>query len=136
MNATLYANNLLAQFSRWERLGDGLHRSRGRVDLIEMLPYVIGVAVVVAIVFAVAKYIKYNDLSKPCDDPQKLFREISKAHGLDRSSQRVLRQLADALGYLQPAEVFITPSAFEANQLPEELRDEEARICELRELLF
>ncbi|NOY43494.1 MAG: hypothetical protein GXP26_16870 [Planctomycetes bacterium] len=136
MNSTLYAQNLLAQFSNWERLGDGLHGSRGRANLVEVLPYLIGLALVAAIIFAVVKYIKYNDLSKPCDDPQKLFREISKAHGLDRSSQRLLRQLADALGYVQPAEVFVTPSAFEANQLPEELRDEEARIRELRERLF
>ncbi len=136
MNCTLLANGLLAQFSKWQRLGDGLHRSRGRVEFADMLPYLIGMAVLGAGIAAVVAYLKYNDLSKPCDDPQKLFRELCRAHGLDRGSQRLLRQLATSLGLTQPAEVFLTPSALEVKQLPKQLHAEEARIRELREQLF
>lgn len=136
MNVTFFATTLLAQFSRWERLGDGLHRSRGRIDYSDLLPGFIAMAVIAAIIFAIVKYIQHNDLSKPCDNPNKLFREVCQIHGLDRSSQRLLWQLAHGLGYAQPAEVFIRPSAFEVNRLPEALRSEEARILELRERLF
>ena len=81
MNFPMLATHLFAQFSRWERLGDGLHRSRGRVELMDLLPYLIGMALLAAAVAGVAAYIKHNDLSKPCDDPNKLFRELSRAHG-------------------------------------------------------
>ncbi len=134
MNFTLLASNLLAQFSRLQRMG--LRRSRGRIDFSDVLPYLIGIGIIAAIVAAVVMFLRYNDLSKPCNDPKKLFREISRAHKLDRSSQRLLWQLATALGYTQPAEVFVTPSVFEANQLPGHLRAEQARFRALRERLF
>ncbi|NOY30361.1 MAG: hypothetical protein GXP28_09350 [Planctomycetes bacterium] len=136
MNCTQLATNLLAQYSRWERLGDGLHRSRGRLDLMEVLPYLIGLLVLGAVVAAVLAYFKYNDLSKPCNDPNRLFRELCRAHGLDRASQKLLWQLASLTKLPQPAEVFLTPAVFEANQLPEQLCAEQERVRELRERLF
>jgi len=136
MNCTPLATSLLAQYSRWERLGDGLHRSRGRVDFIEVLPYLMGLVLLGAAVAAVVAYIKYHDFSKPCNDPNRLFRELCRAHGLDRASCRLLRQLALLTGLPQPAEVFLMPAVFEANQLPEQLRGEQERVRELRERLF
>ena len=136
MNGTLLANGLLAQYSRWKRLGDGLHRSHGRMEFSDLLPYLIVLAVLGIGIAVVVAIMKYNDLSKPCDDPQKLFRELSWAHGLDRGSQRLLRQLATAAGLGQPAEIFLTPSAFEANQLPAQLQVEQQRVLELRKRLF
>jgi len=136
MNINIFSATLLAQFSRWERLGDGLHRSRGRMDLSDALPYVIGIAILAAIVTAVVMYVKRNDLSKGGYNPQKLFRELSQAHGLDRGSRKVLRQLGETFGFTQPAEVFVTPAAFDPEQLPDELRSKEAKIRELHERLF
>ncbi len=136
MNGTQLATHLFAQYSRWERLGDGLHRSRGRVDFIEMLPWLIGLVVMIAVVTAVVAYFRYQDLSKPCNDPNRLFRELCRTHKLDRASCRLLRQLALLTGLPQPAEVFLTPTLFEANQLPEQLRAEQERVRELRERLF
>jgi len=136
MNCTLFATGLLAQYSRWERLGDGLHRSRNRFDFMDWLPYLVGLAVIGAIIAAIVAYKKYNDMSKVCNDPNRLFRELSRAHGLDRSSQRILWHLATLTGLAQPADVFLMPAVFEVNQLPEQLRAEEARLTELRELLF
>lgn len=136
MNCTQLATNLLAQYSRWERLGDGLHRSRGRMDFIEVLPYLIGLVVLAAVVAAAVAYFKYQDLSKPCNDPNRLFRELCRAHGLDRANRKLLWQLASLAGFAQPAEVFLTPAVFEANQLPEQLRGEQERVMELRGRLF
>lgn len=136
MNFPLIATTLLAQLSRWERMGDGLHRSHGRVGLSDLIPYIVGLAVVGVGIAVVVKLVRDNDLTQPCDDPQKLFRELSRAHGLDRVSQRLLRELAAAFGMAQPAEVFLTPSVFEPQQLPEQLREEASRFQELRQRLF
>lgn len=136
MHSTLLTTALLAQIANWERLGDGLHGSRNRLELWDWLPYLIGVVAFACISAGVAAYRKYNDLSKPCDDPKKLFRELSLAHGLDRSSQRLLRQLAQLAGLSQPAEVFLSPGVFESHQLPEALRGEEKRLRQLQARLF
>ena len=136
MNIYLLATTLFAQFSRWERLGDGLHRSRGRVNFSDMLPYLIGIAIVATIIAVVVTLIRRNDLSKGGYDPQKLFRELCRAHGLDHSSRRLLRQISETFGFTQPAEVFVTPAAFEPEQLPQELQTKQAKIRELRERLF
>ncbi len=136
MNSTLLATNLLAQYSRWQRLGDGLHRSRGRMDFMEMLPYLIGLVVIGAGIAAVVAYIKHNDFSKPCNDPSRLFRELCKAHGLDRGNRKLLQQLAAQTGLAEAADVFLTPAVFDAGQLPEQLRAEGERVQELRGQLF
>jgi hypothetical protein len=136
MDCTILATNLLAQYSKWQRMGDGLHRSRGRADFSDLLPYLLGIAVVCAIIAAVVAYIKHNDLSQPCDNPNKLFRELSRAHGLDRSSQRLLRRLASYAGLSQPAMVFLTPTVFDEDQIPDELYEEEERLSELHDWLF
>lgn len=136
MNFPLLATFLLAQFSRWQRLGDGLHRSHDRVGFSELLPYLIGMAVIGIGIAVFVKIRRDNDLSQPCNDPQKLFRELSRAHGLDRSSQRLLRQLAADFGLEQPAEVFVTPSIFQTDQLPEQLHSDAVQLQKLRERLF
>lgn len=79
---------------------------------------------------------KRNDFSKPCHDPQKLFRELSQAHKLDRGGQRLLRELADAFQLDQPAEIFLQPALFEARQIPQHLQAEQERLAELYQRLF
>ena len=79
---------------------------------------------------------KRNDFSKPCHDPQKLFRELSQAHKLDRGGQRLLRELADAFQLDQPADIFLQPALFEARQIPQHLQAEQERLAELYQRLF
>jgi len=135
MNASLLSNTLFAKISSWQRLGDGLYRGRGRTDFMDFLP-VIAVLAVVAIAFAVFTAIrKRNDMSQQCDDPNKLFRELSQAHELDHASQKLLWQLATALQLAQPAEVFLKPALFQAG-LPQELCGERAEYKALQERLF
>jgi len=127
---------LFAQISHWQRLGDGIHSRRWRMELDGFLLTGI-VLVVIATAIAAAVFIKKrNDFSQPCDDPQRLFRELSLAHNLDRASQKLLRQLADAFQIAQPAEVFLQPALFEPSKLPEQLREEEERLLELKSRIF
>lgn len=125
-----------AQITRWQRLGDGLHRGRGRMDLMELLPVAIALAVVAIGIGLVVTLRKRNDMSQKCDDPKKLFRELCLAHQLDRSSHKLLWKLAEACHLDQPAEVFLKPALFQAEKLPPQLCREAASLQALRERLF
>ena len=136
MNSSLLTYALFAQMSKWQRMGDGLHRGRGRMDLMELLPVVILLAIVGIAIFLVVKVRKRNDMTQPCDDPAKLFRELSLAHNLDRASQKLLWRLAEGLELAQPADVFLQPSFFQGDRIPEELHGEEDELELLLERLF
>ncbi len=137
MISSLFENLcLFAQVNRWRSMGSRFRGSRGRGDISDLLPYLIGMVVIgigVAIVVAIAKR---KDFSKPCDDPNKLFRQLCIAHHLDFGSRRLLLKLATALDLAQPALVFVTPEAFEPNHLPPQLYAEQARLAELSQRLF
>jgi len=136
MNITPIPGPLLAQVSKWSRLGDGLHGSRGGTDVADLIPLGIGMAVI-AIAAAVIVVVKRrNDYSKPCDDPEKLFREVSAAHNLDRGSRRLLGQLAASPHLDQPADIFLQPALFAVEHLPEHLQAAGDRLEELRQRLF
>ncbi|NOZ39824.1 MAG: hypothetical protein GXP24_06310 [Planctomycetes bacterium] len=136
MNSSVLTGILFAQISNWQRLGDGLHRSRRQMDLMELLPLALGLVVVAIVITIVVKVRKRNDMTQRCDDPNKLFRELSLAHNLDRASRNLLWRLAEALQLAQPAEVFLQPAHFQGDRIPQELRDEEAELQELLERLF
>ena len=128
MNASFTAISLLAQYSRWKHMGDGFRRSRPRMDLSDLMPFFIVLAVIgIAIALGVQIYKRY-DYSKPCDDPLKLFRQLCAAHKLNFSSRRLLLQLATALQMPQPAALFVTPATFRRSELPPQLQGEAERI--------
>ncbi len=136
MNASITAISLLAQYSRWKRMGDGFNRSRPRMDLSDLIPFFI-VLVVIGIAIAVGVQIyKRYDYSKPCDDPLKLFRQLCAAHKLNSSSRRLLLQLATAQEMPQPAALFVTPAAFRGSELPPQLQGEAEHIKALAHRLF
>ena len=136
MSTSLITWGLLAQISKWSRLGDGIHRSKGRVELVDLIPFAIAILAIALVTAIFIYYKKRNDFSKPCNDPQKLFRELSGAHKLDRGSQNLLMQLATTFQLDQPAEIFLQPGLFEVDQLPEHLRAEKAQFARLEKQLF
>ena len=136
MSTSFFTWGIVAQISKWSRLGDGIHRSRNRMDLEELIPFGIAILLVALIAAFIVFYKKRNDFSQACNDPQKLFRELSHAHQLDRGNQVLLQNLANAFQLDQPAEIFLQPGLFEVDQLPEHLRAEEAQYTELRNQLF
>ncbi len=136
MNLAVWPWMLLAQISKWRHLGDGLHRSRGRVELVDLLPYILAALLLTAILFALSMYHKRNDFSQPGNDPDKLFRELSRAHNLDFSSRRLLRELALAYQLEQPAEVFLQPAALRPDRLPDYLLSKQAEVRALQQQLF
>ena len=125
---------LLAQLSRWQRMGDGLRGPGTRIELSEALLYGLGLILVGMIVWMVFRWRKRNDMNQRCDDPRKLFRELCQHHGLDRSDRRLLLKLVATRQLRQPAELFVTPLAFDPANLPADLNGQ--KLSNLRARLF
>jgi hypothetical protein len=70
------------------------------------------------------------------NSPQELFRELCRAHGLTRSSRRLLKQLAAARKLSHPAALFLEPSYFEFSDLPPALQSAKKDLQGLRDRLF
>lgn len=127
---TLLGRMLIAE------IGDNFPDSGPRLNWSDLGAYGIA-AVVAAIVAAIVMHLRRrNDMEQRCDNPWKLFRELCQVHELDRTSQRLLAQVARARGFQQPAEVFLTPAAFEPANLPASLRDKADALLRLRTQLF
>jgi hypothetical protein len=126
---------LLAQVSR-EDFGRGFRGAASQRGWSDLVPY-IAVAGLLIGGMSLYSYLKRrNDMSERCDDPHKLFRELCLVHQLDRASRRLLLMLAGAHKLTQPAQVFVTPGAFETTRLPSSLRGRSAEIAKLRARLF
>lgn len=129
-------SGLAAYLPLLAEIGDNFPASGQRQNWSDLWPYGIA-AVVAAVVTAIVVQIrKHNDMTLACDDPQRLFRELCLAHKLDRGSVRLLGQLAAAMRLEQPAQIFLTPAAFEPARLPASLRPRSAELKQLRERLF
>jgi hypothetical protein len=70
------------------------------------------------------------------ENPARLFREFCAAHGLKRSSRRLLQQLATARGLPNAMTLFIEPQHFDTKNLPPELAESAAELQYLRLQLF
>jgi len=126
---------LLAQVSR-EEFGRAFRGATSQLSWFDVVPYVIAFTLMCAGMWAYSYYKRRNDMTERCDDPHKLFREMCQAHQLDRASRRLLLQLAAALNLAQPAQVFLTPAAFESVRVPATLRGRIDELKRLREQLF
>ncbi len=126
---------LFAQVYR-EEFGRGFRGATSQLHWTDVLPYAAGIALLVVGTAAYSRYKRWNDMSERCDDPHKLFRELSMVHQLDRPSRRLLLHLAEASKFPQPAQIFLSPSAFEPSRLPSSLRSRMDEVKRLRERLF
>lgn len=71
-----------------------------------------------------------------CNRPNRLFDELCKAHRLDRSSRRLLKQLAESRGLTDAGVLFVEPIHFDTARIPAELANAAKQIRQLRHRLF
>jgi hypothetical protein len=66
----------------------------------------------------------------------KLFRELSRAHRLDRAHRKVMKKLAAASGAESAAVLFVEPEHFDNHKLPAQLASSAPRLRQLKHALF
>jgi|tagenome__1003787_1003787.scaffolds.fasta_scaffold20497348_2 hypothetical protein len=70
------------------------------------------------------------------DRPHRLFADLCKAHKLNWSHRRLLKQLAAARDVKSPATLFVEPEYFDATNLPTPLQPSAKELRKLRHKLF
>lgn len=87
---------------------------------------------------AFAAWLTFRDLltRRGYRHPWKLFRELCRAHHLDRQSRRRLARLAAAHGLAQPSVLFIEPERFDVANLHASWKAERAELEFLRDTIF
>jgi hypothetical protein len=129
-------SSLLANWPAIAMIGDNFPTSGKRLGWHDLWAYGVVALVAGAVAAVVILLRNRNDMTKRCDNPAKLFRELCMVHALDGASQRLLTQLAKVRNFEQPAQVFVTPAAFEPATLPPHLRDKAEHLARLRNQLF
>jgi len=125
-------------WSTWPlaEIGDNFPDSGPRLNWSDLWAY--GIAVIVgATITAIVMFVRRrNDMTVHCNNSWKLFRELCSIHGLDHPSQRLLAALAAVRQFEQPTQVFLTPEAFDASDLPPEWQYRTGHLRRLKTVLF
>ena len=95
---------------------------------------VMGVLVTTALLWQLFTSRAYGRL--PSNSPRGLFRELSRAHGLNRIERRLLKRLAAARGLSPPVLIFIQPERFSTVDLPDDLAEHAGEIARIEGILF
>ena len=122
---------LLAQRSRWERLGDGFRGHRARLDTTESVIGVLVIVVIFAALIILARYGLRDDKDRPTNNPWQLFWELCRAHGLSRRESRLLCRLAKERKLSNPGDIFVDPRFFDTSTLPRSLKRRSAEFVNL-----
>ena len=130
MISTVLHYTLLAE------IGDNFAPSGRRLNWSDLWAWGVGAVVAAIIAVIVVQLRKRNDMEQRCDNPWKLFRELCAVHQLDGANQRLLTQLVRVRRFEQPAQVFLTPAAFEPADLPQPLKDRADQLLKIRAQLF
>lgn len=102
---------LLADIDRFQAMRGGL-KPGAPVDLTKQILLVLVVAAVIAVTVLAIRFFNRRKQSAAYH-PRGLFRELSRAHGLDSKQDRLLREAAEALALEHPSRLFLEPNLFE-----------------------
>ena len=117
-------------------MGSGFREKRESFDPTDLLWWLFAVALIAAAFVAVATILARQDKRRLFNSPRALFNALCKAHGLDRASRSLLRQLASAQQLSVPARLFLEPQRFETAMIAPKLRPYSGAITELKQRLF
>lgn len=119
---------------------DGMrNRFSGRGAKLDTADIVVGVLVLLGIAAGIALLsylVSRQDKRRGFNSPRALFRELCKAHGLARSSRRLLRQLARWQRLSHPARIFLEPERFDPANLSPRLRAQIDDVRQVRDQIF
>lgn len=130
------SNLLWADVNSFRSLGD---RFNGRGDRFDSSHLLVGLMVLAAI--GVGLYLltwlrDRQERRRVYHSPRALFRDLCKAHQLDRSSRQLLKHLARCEQLDPPARLFLEPDHFEPPWRSAELAPDAEQLAALRDRLF
>jgi hypothetical protein len=114
----------------WERLGRLFNSGAYEVLILAAVTLV----VIVTITWQTLSKRRHRDFEY--DRPPRLFADLCKAHKLNRSNRRLLKQLAAARGLKLAATLFVEPEFFDMTNLPAALQPLAKELRKLRHKLF
>ncbi len=97
---------------------------------------VVTIGCIALAVWIVVLVLRRRDRKGRLNSHPALFRELCRAHGLDRSSCGMLHQLARHQRLAQPSRLFLEPELFDAASGMSELRRRIGEVVALRDKLF
>lgn len=127
---------VFAQSDIFRNLGSGF---RGRAAQFHASDLIAVIAVVVAIgvgLYFLSRWMQRNEQPQRTNNPRGLFRELCRAHELDRTTRRLLQQIARHQQLSHAARLFLEPERFEPANLSPDLRARQSEVAALRERLF
>ncbi|HTN75123.1 MAG TPA: hypothetical protein VL096_07750 [Pirellulaceae bacterium] len=95
-------------------------------------------AIIAAMAMAISLLVRYMNARENYTiySPQRLFRELCKAHGLEHKKRRVLKRLAVAHQLASPAQLFVEPERFDVGHLNADWQAQRSELEALRDLIF
>ncbi len=134
MNGSLTQLLLLADANRFRSLGNHFRGRRAEVDGGDLLTGLILLGCVVLVGYLLSRLLARQERQRSYNKPAALFRQLCKAHQLDRYQRRLLRELAAAQQVEPAARLFLEPEHFQPSHLGSLVEAEE--ILLLRDRLF
>lgn len=127
---------VLAEQSPFESLGNQFRGNRARFDTDDLITGLILLGAFAIGVLILSWLLSRQERRRTYNSPQALFRELCRAHGLDRASRRLLAQLARWQRLEHPALLFVEPNRFEPANLSPYLSTQRRAFESLRNRLF
>jgi hypothetical protein len=126
----------LADMEVFRSMGSRFNPKRVRLDGSDLAIWICIIAGVTLVVFVLSKLLSRQERIRRYSSPRGLFRELCKAHGLDRAERRLLMRLANHHQLEHPARMFLEDERFGLESLSGELRGQGSEIVRLHDRLF
>jgi len=129
-------NWFIAQTDVFRNLGASFRGRAAHFSSTDLLTIILVLAALAVGTYILSRLLQRQELPQRSNSPRVLFRELCLAHGLDRSSRGLLRQIGryqrlDHLGRL-----FLEPERLDPANLSPKLRQHQALLLALRQKLF
>ena len=121
---------------RRQAMAGGFRGENNDYDFTQMAVVVGVLAAVVGVLFLVDRWIRRRSRLRMYESPTELFRQLCRAHELDRAACYQLKQLATHWQLTHPAMLFVDPDYFRAEKLPADWYERVPQIEQIYRKLF
>jgi hypothetical protein len=121
---------------RRQAMAGGFRGENNDYDVTQLAVVVGVLAAVVGVLFLLDRWIRRRSRLRMYESPTELFRQLCKAHQLDRAACHQLKQLAAHWQLAHPALLFVEPDYFRPERLPSDWFERVPQIEQIHRKLF